>query len=248
MLNEKARNKKAENIIPEPREDGDSKNGIGTSPPPNAGTPGPHNPRNGFNWHYALVILAIMGFNLFLLTSHKQPEMIDYSAFKEKIQSGSIKRVEIEKEILFGFPNRLEEMKKMDPQKRSKAELDAFKTVMLDEAGLIRLMDSVKVEYIARPITGKILSNIMFNWIIPGLVFFAIFRFMSGKMGGMGQGLMSFGKSRANVVSVKDMGVTFADVAGVDEAKEELMEVIDFLKQPEKYTAVGGKSQKGSYW
>lgn len=236
---------KTESPLPENKLQGGTKKDAGK--PSGTGTEpsGPHPSRVGTNWHYGLVLLAILGFNLIFLPNRKRSDMIDYSAFKEKIRSGSIKRVEINKDILVGYPTRMDDLKKMDAQKRSNAEKEAVKTVLLDEPGMIRLMDSVKAEYNARPVTGQILSNIVFNWVIPGLIFFALFKFMSRKMGGMGQGMMSFGKSRAHAVSVKDMGVTFGDVAGVEEAKEELMEVIDFLKQPEKYTAVGGKIPRG---
>ena len=72
-----------------------------------------------------------------------------------------------------------------------------------------------------------------------------IWRFVFKRMGKMGAGVMSFAQNKAQLVAEGDIKTTFADVAGADEAKQELVEVVDFFKNPEKYTAIGGKVPKG---
>ena len=74
---------------------------------------------------------------------------------------------------------------------------------------------------------------------------FWFWNYLSKKIGSPGQGVMSFGASRAKLVAEGDTGVTFEDVAGVDEAKAELVEVVDFLKNPKKYEAIGGNDPQG---
>ena len=87
------------------------------------------------------------------------------------------------------------------------------------------------------------------SWVLPALVFFGVWyllvRRMAGQQGGLGGGFMAIGKSRAKIYVEKKTGVTFADVAGVDEAKAELREVVDFLKEPKKYGRLGARIPKG---
>src|SRR5712672_3406671 len=87
------------------------------------------------------------------------------------------------------------------------------------------------------------------SWILPALIFFGVWYFlarrMAGQQGGLGGGFMNIGKSRAKIYVETKTGVTFADVAGVDEAKAELQEVVEFLKQPAKYGRLGARVPKG---
>jgi cell division protease FtsH len=96
--------------------------------------------------------------------------------------------------------------------------------------------------------TGQVQSTFLrtlLSWIIPAVVFFGIWAFLSRRMSqGMG-GLMSIGKNKAKIYVQSDTGVRFDDVAGVDEAKDELREVVEFLKNPEQYSRLGGRMPKG---
>jgi cell division protease FtsH len=83
------------------------------------------------------------------------------------------------------------------------------------------------------------------SWVVPGLVFFGLWFYLLRRMGGQQSGFLSIGKSRAKVYVEKKTGVSFADVAGVDEAKAELQEVVEFLKQPKKYGRLGARIPKG---
>lgn len=122
---------------------------------------------------------------------------------------------------------------------------DTYKTVRVDDPDFIKLMDNKGVEYYAKPPENKTWMNLILSWVIPIIFFIIVWRFISKRVGMAGQRVMSFGENRAKLVAEGDTGVTFKDVAGVDEAKAELVEVVDFLKYPEKYHAIGGKIPKG---
>ena len=105
-------------------------------------------------------------------------------------------------------------------------------------------MDEKHVQYEAENVVMK---NFFTHWILPFIVMLLIWRVLFSRAFrmGPGAGIMSFGKNRARLVVDDSKKVTFEDVAGVDEAKEELGEIIEFLKTPQKFRAIGGKIPKG---
>ncbi len=115
----------------------------------------------------------------------------------------------------------------------------------MEDPQFIALLDSHHVEYFAVARRNTPVLNLLLSTVLPIVIMVVIWRFMFQRVGNPGAGVMSFGQNKAKIVAEGDVTVRFADVAGVDEAKEELMEVVDFLKQPEKYTAIGGKIPKG---
>ena len=112
----------------------------------------------------------------------------------------------------------------------------------MDDPGLVKELDEHKVDYSGR-YESKFLSSVL-SWILPIGIMILIWRFAMKKMG-PGMGVMSFGKSKAKLFAENETKVTFADVAGIDEAKEELQEVVEFLKNPEKFQKLGGRIPKG---
>jgi cell division protease FtsH len=118
-----------------------------------------------------------------------------------------------------------------------------FRTVRGDDPKLTDELDAHHVEYsFTRP---GVLSNLLVLWVLPIAIFGMVWFFLSRRITSAGQAVMSIGKSKAHLVADEDTGVTFADVAGCDEAKYELQEVVDFLKHPQRYEALGAKIPKG---
>jgi len=125
--------------------------------------------------------------------------------------------------------------------KGDKAEQD-FVTIRVEDPNLIKELDERKVSY-SGLYESKLLANIL-SWVIPLAIFFLIWRYAMKRMG-PGYGVMSFSKSKAKLFAENETKVTFADVAGIDEAKEELQEVVEFLKNPGKFQKLGGRIPKG---
>lgn len=118
-----------------------------------------------------------------------------------------------------------------------------FRTVRVD-ADTSRLLEEYNVAFKGE-IESRFFAN-LFSWLLPIFVFLGIWFFMMRRMSGQQPGFMTLGKNKAKIFMQEDIDIRFADVAGVDEAKEELMEVVDFLKEPGKYTKLGGKIPRGT--
>ena len=89
------------------------------------------------------------------------------------------------------------------------------------------------------------LRTTLLSWVIPLILFFGVWYFLMKRMSGQQPGFMTLGKNKAKIYLQQDIDARFEDVAGVDEAKQELMEVVEFLQEPEKFTDIGGKIPKG---
>jgi cell division protease FtsH len=184
-------------------------------------------PKTGFSlWHFVFAILIFAYVQQFLFSS--QVEKISYSQFKQYIDEG------IAGELIIG-PENIKGTLTGSPNKD-------FTTVRVNDPYLVKELDERKVSYSGRS-ENKFLSGIL-SWILPLGVFFLIWRFAMRKMGA-GMGVMSFSKNKAKIFAQSDTKVSFADVAGIDEAKEELQEVVEFLSTPEKFQKLGGRIPKG---
>jgi cell division protease FtsH len=117
-----------------------------------------------------------------------------------------------------------------------------FSTVRVDDDQLVERLNEADVKYAGR-IESTFFRDLL-SWLIPIFIFFGIWYWMFRRMGQQ-QGFLSLGKKKAKVYMQEDIGVDFTDVAGVEEAKAELMEVVEFLEFPDKYTQIGGKLPKG---
>ncbi len=121
-----------------------------------------------------------------------------------------------------------------------------FQTVRIpgvDESGLINELSAHRVEFAGR-VESTLLRELFFGWLLPIAIMLGIWLFVIRRMGGGTQAL-TFGRSKAKIYDRKELKVTFQDVAGVDEAREELAEVVDFLRSPRKYQRLGGRIPKG---
>lgn len=153
---------------------------------------------------------------------------ISYSDFKKKIESGEITKVQIGQTQIKGSGN----------------FNTNYTANLVRDSNLTTLLDEKNVNYTSYS-ENNFLSNLLFTWIIPIFIFFAIWGFITSRMQKkMGGGILGIGNSKKLVNSEKPK-VKFDDVAGVEEAKEEVKEIVDFLKYPERYIKLGAKIPKG---
>jgi cell division protease FtsH len=197
----------------------------------------PKRPQQGFNLGLGLVYIVGTIFCLLLLgaaLNALQPaDAVPYGDLQKALADGRIARVVVTDHQLVGY------LKMPDPAGRTAISTNRI------EPDIEKELAPYKVPY-TREYSGGGLTQIL-GWVIPPLLFcviwYMMFRGMAGGTGGAG--MMSIGKSHAKVMMEKTTGVTFADVAGVDEAKEELHEVVDFLKDPARYGRLGARVPKG---
>jgi cell division protease FtsH len=180
-------------------------------------------------WYILIAFLLFTYLQQYHLS--RKVETIPYGQFKQAIAEGNVSKLIISPENITGMLKGKE--KKPDEE---------FTTVRVNDPDLVRDLDEHKISYSGH-YESKFLSSIL-SWIIPIGIFFLIWRFAMKKMG-PGMGVMSFGKSKAKIFAENETRVTFVDVAGIDEAKEELQEVVEFLSNPGKFQKLGGRIPKG---
>jgi cell division protease FtsH len=190
-----------------------------------------------------LIALAVFLFRAFQDVGVKR---VPYSQFKEMVRQGSFERVVIGPEWVRGIPRPVDGAA---PQGDKGGQALPYLATRIPGGGddLVELVEGAGVPYDA--VAGGGMGDLFWIWIAPialGLLFWAwVMRRMSGQMGQGPPGVMAFGKSRARIHMEPDTGVTFEDAAGIDEAVEELQEIVEFLKTPEKYRRLGGRIPKG---
>jgi len=118
-----------------------------------------------------------------------------------------------------------------------------FRTVRIEDPKLVDELQTAGVKF--RGERPSLISQFMLAWVVPIGIMILIWSFISRRIGSAGESILSFGKSKARLVAEKETGITFNDVAGCEEAKYELQEVVDFLKHPERYKSVGANIPKG---
>ena len=197
-------------------------------------------------WYVVLALVVLVTLQDFTGGNHTQT--LTYSEFKQALAAGRVEDLILKDGLAAGRLNadglekilpaaRVEALKKESGEHR-------FVTVLLNDPGLIAQLDASKVRY-AGVLESKWLG-LLISWVAPTLIFVGIWYFVMKRMGGgMHGGMLEIGKSKARVFMQKETGVTFKDVAGIDEAKEELMEVVEFLQNPDRYKRLGGKIPKG---
>jgi len=200
-------------------------------------------------WKFLLVyiVILIIGMSLFnYVFLNKMNPAIDFSEFKSRISTGEIKRVELTDSYFTGFTNpEKRESSRAVPRSYGSSQDKVYRTVSIYDPEFIKLLDEKKVSYGAVSREGNAVLNFIFSWVLPIAFFIFIWRFVFRRLGNMGGNVLSIGQNRAVIVAEGDIVTRFSDVAGVDEAKEELVEVVDFLKSPQKYKEIGGKIPKG---
>ena len=201
---------------------------------PAARRPDPGNRQTQWNVGYWLLALLALISLQNLWQAGSQTEVLPYSAFEQALAEGRVAEVFVRDNTVTG---------------RLKTPDASGKTVIVAnrvEPDLAERLSQYEVPY-TRVIESTLLRDLL-SWIVPAAVFFGLWFFLirrlAEKQGGLG-GFMSIGKSRAKVYVERDTGVTFADVAGVDEAKAELQEIVAFLKDPQGYGRLGARMPKG---
>ncbi len=182
-------------------------------------------------WYFIVGIWVVLILQNYLASTYVV-ETIPYSQFVQKLKAGNIIEVSITEKHIQGL---------MRPESTSEKEIH-FRTVRV-APDTSELLDKYHVNYSAT-IESTFLRDIL-SWIIPVLLFVGIWFFLMKRLTAQQPGFMTLGKSKAKVHKQEDIGVSFEDVAGVDEAVAELAEVIDFLKNPDKYREFGGDLPKG---
>ena len=195
-------------------------------------------PKKPLIFFYTIVMVGVILFNAIVMPmiAERQVSEVDYGTFMTMTEENNIGKVDIQdNQIVF----------------TDKSEENIYKTGIMDDPGRTeRLHKSDAVfssEIIEEP---NILLSFLLTWVVPIVIFYALGQYMTKKMmnkagGGAGSMMFNMGKSNAKVYVKSSNGIKFSDVAGEDEAKENLTEIVDYLHNPQKYTEIGASMPKG---
>ena len=216
-------------------------------------TPNNRNHKNGnrkdnsekpkFNSILPIAVLAIMFVLLFnvLITTYQKSKLIEvhYNEFKQMLDEDQIAEAEIQSDRIL--------LTTKEEAEKSEDQRVYYYTGLLSDDELLPLLDEHGVEYY-RQVVDEVspIIQILLTYVLPFVLIYFLFTFLMRNVGSKMGGGMSIGQSKAKAYMEKETGVTFADVAGQDEAKESLQEIIDFLHKPQKYAAIGAKIPKGA--
>ncbi len=195
-------------------------------------------PKRPLLYYYVMAILIILCINTVIVPTFFSPKVheISYTTFLDMLNDNKLSKVEITD-------------KRMAALVKDGDEQEIYVTGRIDDPDLVNRLMQAKVEFAqVVPKEPNPIVSFFTNWVLPIAIFFILgqlfMRYMGGRMGG--GNFMSFGKSNAKIYVEAQTGKSFADVAGQDEAKEALMELVDFLHNPERYKAMGANMPKGA--
>ena len=195
-------------------------------------------PKKPLVYYYVVILIVILLLNSFIFPAlfNQSVKEVDYGTFLDMVEQGQVEEVEIQNNSIV-----------FKSEQGEKGNL--YKTGTIEDPKLVDRLHSAEVKFtkVIPKETSPLLSFILM-WILPLIIFIAIGQWMMKKMQNKvgGGNALSFGKSKAKIYVEAESGITFADVAGQDEAKEALNEIVDFLNNPKKYSAIGAKIPKGA--
>jgi cell division protease FtsH len=179
--------------------------------------------------YFILAFVAMIAINSYLFKT--EVKNIPYSEFKELIAKGKISDIIIDTETVQGALT-------LDDGKKTK-----FLTSRVEDPDLVKELQKYNIKF-AGYYENKIFKAII-SWVLPFAIIFLVWNLLMRRMGGAPSSVLNFGKSRGKIYGEDEIKITFQDVAGVDEAKEELQEIIEYLRTPQKFMSLGGKIPKG---
>jgi cell division protease FtsH len=202
--------------------------------PLGSGGPRPARPRPGWSLWYGLGLLLVLGLvQMYFMVPPGRT--LSYSEFKALVRSGDVSEVTIGEQSLRGT---------LKPAAGGQDKPQPFIVNRVEDPKLAEELDAKGVKYTGEAMNRWVTD--LLGWVIPVLFIMALWGFFFRRMGGAEGGVMSFARSRAKIYADDEVKVRFADVAGVDEAEDELKEIVEFLKTPRKYTNLGGRIPKGA--
>ncbi len=202
------------------------------------------NTKKPFVYYYLIVLLVVFLLNAFLFPSMMERTVMEvgYNQFLDLVDQGAVDVV---------YRDDTELMFTLKEEFRQERGVTAYKTGLWPDPDLTQRLRDADVEFSKEiPTQASPLVSFLVQWIMPILMFVILGqilgRMMQKRIGGMGGPAMSFGKSNAKIYAETETGKTFADVAGQEEAKEALQEIVDFLHNPQKYAEIGATLPKGA--
>ncbi|WP_219834757.1 ATP-dependent zinc metalloprotease FtsH [Paenibacillus sp. R14(2021)] len=192
---------------------------------------------------YLIIFLVTVGIFQFISSQNDSSSKIDYSQFRQELQSNNIKKLELQFD---GYSYLISGEYKKKPDNVESAQFYTHSSV---EEFVVKEINDAQAsnhfDMTVKPMEGQSIWLTFLTSIIPFVIIFVLFFFLINQAQGGGGKVMNFGKSRARLYNEEKKRVTFEDVAGADEEKQELVEVVEFLKDPRKFAAVGARIPKG---
>jgi cell division protease FtsH len=183
------------------------------------------------------IVIAFLIFTMLQTWLAPRVENVSYTQFKKYVADGKITSVVVSTRMLKGYE------KIQEGRKEPLFPTLVYVTPRLEDPSLVSFLEKNNVEIIAENENTFFMA--VLSWILPAVIFVGIWMWAMKRMGQGAGGIMTLGKNKAKIVAQTDVGVGFKDVAGQDEAKQELQEILEFLQAPEKFTRLGAKIPKG---
>src|SRR3972149_449895 len=213
----------------------------------------PVKPKPQFSLVYLLIAVLVLSVVQSWLLAPQTVE-IPMSKFLALVREGKVERVSVTDREIRGTlkpgalpaqqPGAGDKVRSLVGAEQAATTFTTTRIPGIEDSALVKELEQNKVEFSGR-VESTFWRDFLFGWIVPLALMVGLWMFVMRRMGGGPTQALSFGRSKAKIYDRKELKTTFADVAGVDEAKAELMEVVDFLKNPKKYQRLGGRIPKG---